>query len=116
VYALQKLIVAEKSGQLIFQYLNGTFRRQPVMGHWTLHLNGNNEPIINSALSLVNLFSIQSLAQQSTTSSVVINNTVNDARKTGNTQLSKSSSFDHTSTAANNLEDMGETIITNNGE
>jgi len=45
-----------------------------------------------------------------------MNNTVIDADKTGNVQLSTSSSSDHTPTAANNLEDMDKTIITNNGE
>jgi len=81
----------------------------------TLHSNGKNEAIINSTLPTGQSIH-HSVAQQSMTSSVVMNNTVIDADKTGNVQLSTSSSSDHTSTAENNLEDMDETIITNNGE
>jgi len=44
----------------------------------TLHLNGKNEPIIKSALPAGQSIH-HSDAQQSLTSSVVINNTVNDA-------------------------------------
>jgi len=50
-------------------------------------------------------------------SDVILSNTYNDAGKTCNVQLSTSSSTDHTSTAANNSEDMDEsTIIINNSE
>jgi len=81
----------------------------------TQHSNGNNEAIINSTLPTGQSIH-HSVAQQFMTSSVVINNTVIDADKTGKVQLSTSSSSDHTSTAANNLEDMDETIIIYNGE